>query len=138
MRNDGRGKRRAGVPLGSRFLIARAKALVHHPLFFSLTFGAIASMLLGAVIFYLLENGVSPGTNFLDSLWWSVQTITTVGYGDIAPRSLLGRFFGMGLMIFGTALFSAFTALFATVLLEPEISEVENEVRALEKNVKAE
>ncbi len=93
-------------------------------------------MVLGAWVFYWLERETNAKlTNFLDALWWSVATVTTVGYGDISPITPTGKIAGMALMIFGTALFGAFTALFAAVLLEPELTEVEEEVRELEKSV---
>ena len=37
----------------------------------------------------------------MQSLWWSVATITTVGYGDIAPITELGQFIASLLMILG-------------------------------------
>ena len=34
---------------------------------------------------------ISEKTPFLDSLWWSIVTATTVGYGDSFPQNMLGR-----------------------------------------------
>ncbi len=119
-----------------RFVLGRGKALLAHPLFIFLTIGGNGLVVVCAGVFYGLEYGTNPKmNNFLDALWWAVQTVTTVGYGDISPTSAAGKVVGMGLMLFGTALFSAFTALFATVLLEPEITEMEEEVRELERSV---
>lgn len=123
--------------IGRRFVKSRLTALLHHPLFQFLTIVGNAFAVAGAFAFYLVEYGSNPKMNgFLDALWWSIQTVTTVGYGDISPISTPGKVIGMGLMLFGTALFSSFTALFAAILLEPEISEVEAEVRELERSVR--
>lgn len=114
----------------SRFILSRGRYLVRHPLFLLLTLVGNAFMVLGAVAHFWLERGINAQvTSFLDSLWWSVSTVTTVGYGDVVPITPVGRVVGMGLMIFGTALFSAFTALFASVLLMPELEEIGHGVR---------
>lgn len=55
--------------------------------------GAIA---VGTVIFHLLE-----GWSILDSLYVTVQTVTTVGFGDVTPRTLLGRAFATLFMMVG-------------------------------------
>lgn len=55
--------------------------------------GAIA---VGTVAFHLLE-----GWSILDSLYVTAQTVTTVGFGDIAPRTALGRAFATGFMMVG-------------------------------------
>jgi voltage-gated potassium channel len=45
-----------------------------------------------------------------ESLWWSVQTVTTVGYGDVTPDTLSGRLVAAVLMIAAIALISVLTA----------------------------
>ncbi len=49
-------------------------------------------------------------TNFGDALWWSVVTVTTVGYGDIVPVTVIGRITTAGLMLVGISLIGAVTA----------------------------
>jgi hypothetical protein len=122
-------------PSGPVFLMGRARALVTHPLFLVLSVLGNGAILAGALFVYGLEHDVNPGMDsFLDALWWSVATVTTVGYGDVLPVTALGKIGGMVLMISGTAIFGSFTALVAAVLLQPEIEEVEDEMRDLERN----
>ena len=45
-----------------------------------------------------------------DALWWGVTTLTTVGYGDLYPKTAEGRLAAMVLMLLGIGLFSAITA----------------------------
>jgi voltage-gated potassium channel len=52
------------------------------------------------------------------SLWWSVATLTTVGYGDYYPVTTQGRFVAVGLMLAGIAVLGVVTASFATWLIE--------------------
>lgn len=53
-----------------------------------------------------------------DSLWWSLQTVTTVGYGDVVPRDTAGRMVGAVLMLNGIALLSVVTAAITAMLVE--------------------
>jgi len=56
-----------------------------------------------ALAMFYLESGNQEGqfTSFLDALWFSIVTITTVGYGDMSPASLLGRISSIGIMFVG-------------------------------------
>lgn len=44
------------------------------------------------------------GWNYMDSLYFTTTTLTTVGYGDLTPRTFYGRFFTIFYMIFGISL----------------------------------
>ena len=53
-----------------------------------------------------------------DGLWWSLQTVTTVGYGDITPSSGTGRVIGAFVMISGIAFLTVITAAVTATLIE--------------------
>ena len=53
-----------------------------------------------------------------DSLWWTIVTITTVGYGDIYPASFGGRTIGVLLMLFGIGFLGILTATLASTFIE--------------------
>lgn len=59
-------------------------------------------MLVGSVLVWLAERGSNPGlADYKEALWWAVVTVTTVGYGDVTPKTDLGRVIASGLMITG-------------------------------------
>jgi voltage-gated potassium channel len=55
-----------------------------------------------------------------DALWWSFSTATTVGYGDLAPRTSGGRMVACTLMVVGIGFISILTGTVASYLLHPE------------------
>ena len=59
-------------------------------------------------------GGVFKGIG--SGMWWSAQTMTGVGYGDIVPRTPWGRVFGIAWMIIGVMAVSSFTASVAATL----------------------
>jgi len=54
---------------------------------------------------------------FSDALWWAAVTVFTVGYGDLYPVTLEGRFIAVLLMMGGVAMLSVLTANFASYFL---------------------
>lgn len=57
-------------------------------------------IILGSVM-YLVENRENGFSSIPDSIYWAVVTITTVGYGDIAPVTPLGKFIASVIMFIG-------------------------------------
>ena len=74
-------------------------------------------ILLISVIIYFVEQNHGIKT-FGDALWWSFATVTTVGYGDVVPTTIPGRFFGILAMIGGTGIFACYTAIFAGAFID--------------------
>jgi voltage-gated potassium channel len=63
------------------------------------------------------KNSDSGIQTIREALWWSLATITTVGYGDKYPTTLEGQLVAGVLMVAGIALFSAGAAIFASWML---------------------
>jgi voltage-gated potassium channel len=62
----------------------------------------------------------APGANittFKDAIWWSLITMTTVGYGDHYPVSDEGRLIASGLLLGGIIIFSTVTAIVSAWIL---------------------
>ncbi|MEW6996585.1 ion transporter [Colwelliaceae bacterium BS250] len=63
-------------------------------------------IVIAASMMYTLENEAQPEVfgNILHSLWWSVVTMTTVGYGDVTPVTTLGKIVATFIMLIGVAI----------------------------------
>lgn len=84
--------------------------------------------IVAGVAFFLLGTGsalfsVTEDMNLVDSLWWAVVTMTTVGYGDISPASMWGKLVGVVLMLSGIGIVGLFTATIASVFVENKLLE---------------
>jgi voltage-gated potassium channel len=53
-----------------------------------------------------------------EGLWWAVQTVTTVGYGDVVPEQVGGRIVAAILMLVGIGIISVVTAVITAAFLE--------------------
>ncbi len=68
---------------------------------------------------YLLEHGFNPEIiSLTDSLWWSLVTMATVGYGDIVPVTMGGRVLAGVVIILGVATMSVLTAIITRIFLD--------------------
>jgi voltage-gated potassium channel len=77
----------------------------------------IAVAVAGAVVMRLLDREEQFST-IGTSLWWSLQTITTVGYGDTVPQDTLGRLVAAVVMVTGIAFVAVVTAAISAAFVE--------------------
>ncbi len=83
------------------------------------------------------EDQESNITTAGDALWWSITTITTVGYGDRYPVTFEGRILAMILMLAGLGLFGVLSGIIASVFLgQPEDgAELNEEIQGLRAEI---
>jgi voltage-gated potassium channel len=74
---------------------------------------------------YYVENSVQPDKfpNIIATLWWAVATLTTVGYGDVYPVTILGKILSGLIAILGIGL----VALPSGIISSGFITEINNE-----------
>jgi voltage-gated potassium channel len=58
-------------------------------------------VVVGAVLMRVLDHDEYP--NVWVGMWWALQTVTTVGYGDVTPHNVSGRIVGAFVMLYGIA-----------------------------------
>lgn len=76
-----------------------------------------AATLVGAIVVRLFDTS-DAFDSFDDSLWYSLQTVTTVGYGDVVPTTVFGRVVGAAVMLFGIAFTAVVTASITSTFVE--------------------
>lgn len=105
-------------------------------------FGMVLLVSLFFVVFAGALFSTLESISFADGLWYALVTVTTVGYGDVTPKTENGRIFGAFLILFGVVLFSMVTANIAAFIIGAEQKRREQEilhyVRAMGKRLEAE
>lgn len=81
---------------------------------------AFPIILASSIAVYSFEHSIpnSPVKSIFDAFWWTLTTLTTVGYGDIVPITSEGRIIGIILMIFGISIWTATISLLTVTLVE--------------------
>ncbi len=82
----------------------------------------VLSLILGTVIYLIEGNADSGFTSIPRSLYWVIVTMTTVGYGDIAPATPLGQFFASIVMIMGYGILAV-----PTGIVSSEFNDIKNQ-----------
>src|SRR5262249_51871432 len=76
----------------------------------------VVSVVIGAVVITLVDNDEFP--NLGVGLWWALQTVTTVGYGDVVPADPVGRTIGAVIMLESIAFIAIVTAAITSSFVE--------------------
>jgi len=86
--------------------------------FFTLSIMFLMAIIFGSTIMFIYEgNGINQNVDsFFDAVYWSVITISTVGFGDISPVSTEGRVVTIFLVIGGMSVMAFFTSIVTTSL----------------------
>lgn len=94
--------------------ITQAIYLRRFELIISFSIGMFA-LILSSSVLYIIEGDVQPLIfgSIPRAMWWSVTTLTTVGYGDVYPLTALGKFFGAITAIIGIGLIAMPTGILA-------------------------
>ncbi len=105
-------------------LEGRARSAVLSRRVFPYLVGVTALLAVGTgVIAWLIDRRDFPTVG--DGIWWSVETLTTVGYGDIVPHTTWGRILGASVMLFGITFISFLVATVTSVFVDADRAELE-------------
>ena len=88
-------------------------------------------VLLGGAEAYAAVENTSLGTG----IYWALQTMTTVGYGDVPPKTPAGRVIACILMVVGIGFFALITGAVAERFLATEVEQVEEEIESSEAEI---
>ena len=85
------------------------------PLLISLMVMLVLLVLESSVMF-ILERNAQPMAfgSIPHAMWWTIVTMSTIGYGDVVPMTVLGRIFGGFVMVIGIAMFAVPAGILAT------------------------
>lgn len=110
------------------------------------TLVTVTTILTGSVAVLVFEAGEGIDSNILsgrDAIWWTVVTMTTVGYGDYIPVTTGGRAVAVILMTIGVGIFATYTAFVANLLLQPveakqakELTQIRHELKDIRRHLK--
>ena len=76
-------------------------------------------LIISSTLVYFAEHDAQPQTfsSIPASLWWGVTTLTTIGYGDIYPVTVMGKIITSVTAIFGIGLFALPGGIIVSVLI---------------------
>ena len=80
----------------------------------------LSVLLVFSILIYFIEGNVQPESfgSIPDAMWWGIATLTTVGYGDIYPATLMGKILASFTMFLGIGMFALPAAILASAYYE--------------------
>jgi len=89
--------------------------------------GVLTLILILGTAMYMIEGEANGFTSIPRSIYWAIVTMTTVGYGDIAPQTVLGQFLASIMMIIGYAIIAVPTGIVSVELArsgQPQVEQI--------------
>lgn len=105
-----------GQYVGEAHLLAEAMRASRRKIIIFLSVVTIVVVIVGALM-YLIEGAENGFTSIPRSVYWAIVTMTTVGYGDIAPGSVPGQILASVLMILGYGILAVPTGIVTSEML---------------------
>ena len=92
-----------------------------HKIIIFFLFALVLVISIGTIM-YIVENGKNPNgfEDIPNSIYWAIVTMTTVGYGDIAPCTSVGRFLSALIMLLGYTVLAVPTGIFSVSLMNED------------------
>jgi len=84
------------------------------------SFAVLALVTVFGTVMYLVEGPAHGFTSIPRSIYWAIVTLTTVGYGDIAPRTAFGQALASAIMILGYAIIAIPTGIVSAEIARQE------------------
>lgn len=85
-------------------------------------FAVVMIVLISGSMMYFIEGNANSGFSSIpQSMYWAIVTVTTVGYGDIAPATVFGRLFAAMLMILGYAIIAVPTGIVSAEMAKADL-----------------
>lgn len=78
----------------------------------------LALVILMGTVMYLIEGPDNGFTSIPKSIYWAIVTLTTVGFGDLVPKTALGQFVASGVMIIGYAVLAVPTGIVSVEMMK--------------------
>ena len=83
----------------------------------------ISIMVLLGTLMYVIEGGENGFTSIPQSIYWAIVTVSTVGFGDIVPQTVLGKFLSSIAMILGYAIIAVPTGIITVALAKDRLKD---------------